>query len=405
MTLRQLRGNGQLFWRTGIGQALGIGTASSHFRSVVAGNRPLTMTARCVDNLQTKEELQPLWTMFRSEIEPISAILGYILLEIPSKDFVYWYAMFLGHAQYVASYEALYPFNEIISRGWLTFGQVLLVCNNSRLLAFVVPYVALMIGDHTLVSFLAACLFLGAMVHGNWVNSFLTRCGLECDMVLGTSMINMSTDGRVEQANKVFKEMPESDTSAYTSLISLLTIHEFSPESNEFVLGGRLLPRTKLFGTMELSCVKMIHVTFLGLLSACSQVGWVEKSRWHLIGIKHSRSSELQDQCYACLIDIFRRPKLFSLAERVFRCVRFWATTLFSTPSMLRRPSGVMVWLGNLTLWHASDCAMTLQHDTAAVRVQLYQPVRKGGPPPNVHLEDKVILGGGGIDKTHTCIT
>ncbi|PON75781.1 hypothetical protein PanWU01x14_040410 [Parasponia andersonii] len=84
--------------------------------------------------------------------------------------------------------------------------------------------------------------------------------------------------------------------------------------------------------------------------------------------------------------------ELMIVDKRVVRCVHFWTATLFSTPSVLQHHSGVMAWLGELPLWHPNDCAMTLQLDATAVRVRPCQPVSKGWPPPNFHLEDKVFL-------------
>lgn len=158
----------------------------------------------------------------------------------------------------------------------------------------------------TIASALAACAHLGAIDHGKWVHSYLNRSSLECDVVIGTALVDMyGKCGSVERAYKVFEEMLEKDTLAYTAMISVLALHGFSKEAFH------------LFGEMETMGVKPNHVTFVGLLSACSHAGLVEKGRWCFDVMKRVHSIEPQVHHYACLVDILSRAGLFDEAERV----------------------------------------------------------------------------------------
>ncbi|KAM6556465.1 hypothetical protein CsatB_003484 [Cannabis sativa] len=74
----------------------------------------------------------------------------------------------------------------------------------------------------TLASVLAACAHLGSIDHGKWVHNYMSRCGVECDVVIGTALVDMyGKCGSIERACMVFKEMPEKDTLAYTAMISV----------------------------------------------------------------------------------------------------------------------------------------------------------------------------------------
>ncbi|KAF4396479.1 hypothetical protein F8388_005749 [Cannabis sativa] len=160
----------------------------------------------------------------------------------------------------------------------------------------------------TLAGVLAACAHLGSIDHGKWVHNYMSRCGVECDVVIGTALVDMyGKCGSIERACMVFKEMPEKDTLAYTAMISVLALHGFSTEAFD------------LFGEMEMTGVKPNHVTFVGLLSACSHAGFVEKGRWCFDVMKRVHLIEPQVHHYACLVDILGRAGLFDEAERVIR--------------------------------------------------------------------------------------
>ncbi|KAF2315726.1 hypothetical protein GH714_040258 [Hevea brasiliensis] len=121
----------------------------------------------------------------------------------------------------------------------------------------------------TIASVLSACAYLGAIDHGKWVHGYLRRSGLECDMVIGTALVDMyGKCGCLERAYEVFKEMPEKDTLAWTAIISVFALHGYGQEAFD------------IFKEMEAEGVKPNHVTFVGLLSACAHSGFVEIGRW-----------------------------------------------------------------------------------------------------------------------------
>ncbi|GMN40875.1 hypothetical protein TIFTF001_010105 [Ficus carica] len=160
----------------------------------------------------------------------------------------------------------------------------------------------------TIASVLSACAQLGAIDHGKWVDSYLRRSGLECDVVIGTALVDMyGKCGSVERASKVFEEMPEKDILAYTTMISVLALHGFSKEAFD------------VYGEMEMSGVKPNHVTFVGLLTACSHAGLIDKGHWFLDVMKRVHSIEPQVYHYACMVDMLSRAGLFEEAERVIR--------------------------------------------------------------------------------------
>ncbi|KAA3456182.1 pentatricopeptide repeat-containing protein [Gossypium australe] len=160
----------------------------------------------------------------------------------------------------------------------------------------------------TIASVLSACAYLGAIDHGKWIHGYLRRSGIECDVVIGTALVDMyGKCGSVERAYEVFKEMPKRDTLAWTAIISTFALHGYSKEAFD------------TFKEMEAVLVKPNHVTFLGLLSACAHSGMVEKARWCFDMMKRVYSVEPQLHHYASMVDVLSRAGLF---EEVGELVR-----------------------------------------------------------------------------------
>lgn len=160
----------------------------------------------------------------------------------------------------------------------------------------------------TVASALSACASLGAIDQGKWVHSYLERSGLECDMVIGTALVDMyGKCGCVERALDVFKAMPVKDVLAWTSMISVLALHGYKVKAFE------------IFAEMEAVGVRPNAITFVGLLSACAHSGLVEKGQWCFDMMRRVYCIEPQVQHYACMIDIFGRAGLFTEAEELIR--------------------------------------------------------------------------------------
>ena len=236
--------------------------------------------------------------------------------EMPNRDVVSWNSMIVGYLRSGDLDEALDLFSRMRNRNVVTWNSMITgFVQGGRPREALELFQEMQVMDRmvrpdkvTIASVLSACAHLGAICHGKWVHNYLRRCGLECDVVISTALVDMyGKCGSMEQAYKVFKEMPEKDTLAYTAMISVLALHGYSKEAFH------------VFGEMEMSGVKPNHVTFVGLLSACSHAGLVEKSRWCLDVMKRVHSIEPQVYHYACVVDVLGRAGLFEEAEQVIR--------------------------------------------------------------------------------------
>ncbi|XP_042062239.1 pentatricopeptide repeat-containing protein At5g66520-like [Salvia splendens] len=158
----------------------------------------------------------------------------------------------------------------------------------------------------TVASALSACASLGAIDHGKWVHSYLERSGIECDMVIGTALVDMyGKCGYVNRALEVFNGMRGKDFLAWTAMISVLALNGYGEEAFE------------VFEEMVAAGVRPNAVTFVGLLSACAHSGLVQKGRQCFNSMKRDYHIEPQVEHYACMIDILGRAGLFTEAQDV----------------------------------------------------------------------------------------
>lgn len=160
----------------------------------------------------------------------------------------------------------------------------------------------------TIASALSACASLGAVDHGRWVHGYLKRSMLECDMVIGTALVDMyGKCGCVDEAFEVFRGMPKKDVLTWTAMISVFALH------------GRGIEAFQLFAEMEANGIWPNAVTFTGLLSACAHSGLVEKCRSCFDMMKRMYSVEPKVIHYACMVDALSRAGHFGEAQELIR--------------------------------------------------------------------------------------
>lgn len=74
--------------------------------------------------------------------------------------------------------------------------------------------------EFTMSVVLSACGKLGTLEHGKWAHAYIDRCGMEIDVILGTSLIDMYAKcGRIDRARWVFNNLgPNTDVMAWSAM-------------------------------------------------------------------------------------------------------------------------------------------------------------------------------------------
>lgn len=239
--------------------------------------------------------------------------------EMLKRDVVSWNSMIIGYLRSGNLDEALDLFRKMQKRNNITWNSIItgFVQGGRPKEALEFFHEMQFLSDDinavrpdkiTIASALSACAYLGAIDHGKWVHGYLSRSGLECDLVIGTALVDMyGKCGCLERAFEVFKKMPNKDTLAWTAMISVFALHGYGKEAFD------------IFEEMQAERVNPNHVTFVALLSACAHSGLVDKGRWCFEVMRCIYFIEPQVHHYACMVDVLGRAGLFEEAVGLIR--------------------------------------------------------------------------------------
>lgn len=147
-----------------------------------------------------------------------------------------------------------------------------------------------------ITSVLAAIASLAALQQGKEIHGYTIRRGILANVFVGSALIDMYAKcGNVDIAQKVFYQLPEKNVVSWTAMIVGYGMHGLSGDAFTF------------FSQMQQAGIKPNHITFIGLLSACSHAGLVDKGRQYFDCMTKDYCIKPQIDHYACMIDILGR--------------------------------------------------------------------------------------------------
>ncbi|XP_008451419.2 pentatricopeptide repeat-containing protein At2g22410, mitochondrial-like [Cucumis melo] len=190
--------------------------------------------------------------------------------EMPERNIVSWNAMIAGYSQNSQPMEALELFNNMVD------------------------VVGLVPTEDTLVCVLSACGQLGCFemgeeIHRNHVN----KIGIQVSLILKNAVMDMYAKcGSIDAAAKLFHSMPEKNLVSWNSMISAYASY------------GHAKKALTLFDQMKCSGLKPDHITFIGVLSACSYGGFVSEGQAHFESMESCFGVEPKREHYACMVDL-----------------------------------------------------------------------------------------------------
>eukprot|EP00257_Ricinus_communis_P019729 XP_015578801.1 pentatricopeptide repeat-containing protein At1g08070, chloroplastic [Ricinus communis] len=221
--------------------------------------------------------------------------------KIPVRNLVCWTSLIVGYARLNMYKEGLELFREL---------QIAGVIADAALVACVV----------------SACGHMGALAQGRWVHTYCERNGIDMNLSVRNALIDMySKCGDIEKAHQIFNGMVKKDLFSWTAMISGFAMNGYSDEALE------------LFAQVE-TCndVKPNEVTFLGVLSACSHGGFVDKGFQYFKAMSQIYHITPRIEHYGCMVDLLGRSNLLNEAEKFIRAmpiqpdVVIWRSLLFA---------------------------------------------------------------------------
>ncbi|KAG8366503.1 hypothetical protein BUALT_Bualt17G0086800 [Buddleja alternifolia] len=247
------------------------------------------------------------------------------------KNIVSWTAMLVGYGQNGYSEEAVRTFCEMQRYG-------------------VEP------DDFTLGSVISSCANLASLEEGAQFHAQALVAGLISFITVSNALITLYAKcGNIEEAHKLFNEIKLKDEVSWTALVS------------GYAQFGKANETINLFEEMLGYGLKPDGVTFVGVLSACSRAGFVEKGRFYfsLMVDKYGIKPVLDH--YTCMIDLFSRAGQLEEAQNFILQMPCcpdtigWATLLSSCRNR-----------GNMEIgkW-AAECLLELDPQNTAGHVLL----------------------------------
>ncbi|XVF21152.1 hypothetical protein REPUB_Repub12eG0066000 [Reevesia pubescens] len=148
----------------------------------------------------------------------------------------------------------------------------------------------------TFATVLSACASVATLERGMEVHACAIRACLESDVVVGSAIVDMySKCGRIDYASRFFNMMPIRNVYSWNSMISGYARHGY---------GDKAL---KLFTHMKLDGQLPDHVTFVGVLSACSHVGLVDEGFSHFNSMTELYGLAPKMEHFSCMVDLLAR--------------------------------------------------------------------------------------------------
>ncbi|KAI4330115.1 hypothetical protein MLD38_028421 [Melastoma candidum] len=274
---------------------------------------------------------------------------------MPHRNTVSWTAMIAGYAQSGKGDEALDLFRQMNEES-------------------VIP------SPLTFVSVLGACADMAVIERGKQIHGYITRTISNTDMLnvyVSNALVDMYCKcGDMNSAEVIFKEMPHKDIVSWNSMITGYSQNGFGHKA--------------LFLLKEMieENIQPNHVTFLGVLSACSHTGLGNEALDIVDLMVNHHNVVLTPDHFAILIDALgRRNRLQEATDLIQRCpdkshhVAVWGSLLASSRvhgnvKIARRAADALLELepwnvGRYVMMSNTYAAANKWHDSEEVRIQL----------------------------------
>ncbi|XP_031279737.1 putative pentatricopeptide repeat-containing protein At3g25970 [Pistacia vera] len=214
--------------------------------------------------------------------------------------------------------DALHVFNSMESKDRISWNSIL-----TGLSQFGFSEDALKIFEHMRSSLveidhyafsavLRSCSDLATLQLGQQVHVLATKSGFESNDFVASSLIFMySKCGIIEDARKSFEETSKSSSITWNSIIFGYAQH------------GQGNVALDLFFQMREKKVKLDHITFVAVLTACSHIGLVEQGQHFLKWMESDYGIPPRMEHYACAIDLFGRAGRLHEAKSLIESMPF----------------------------------------------------------------------------------
>lgn len=210
---------------------------------------------------------------------------------VEEKDIVAWSAMLGGYAQVGDSIGAVRLFCQLAKEGIdpneYTFSSVINSCCNPM-----------------------ATVEQGKQLHARSIKS-----GHHTALCVSSALVTMyAKRGNIESANEIFRRQKERDIVSWNSMISGYSQHGYGTKALE------------IFEEMQTHNLELDNVTFIGVLTACTHAGLVEKGQSYFDMMVKDHHIDPTMEHYSCMVDLYSRAGLLEKAMSLIEGMPFPAS-------------------------------------------------------------------------------
>lgn len=206
-----------------------------------------------------------------------------MLDSMPERDVVSWTAIFGGYVQNGNGEEVLQLFQQM-------------------------RWAGIQPDEFNYASVLSSCASLSALEQGKQVHSLMVKSKSGDYVSAHNSLVTMYAKcGSVDDARLMFEKMSTRDLVSWTAIIV------------GYAQSGRGKDALQLYEQMVRTGFKPDHVTFVGVLFACSHAGLVKEGRHYFHSMSHDYCITPRTQHYACMIDLLGRAGHMDEAEELLK--------------------------------------------------------------------------------------
>ncbi|GAV59525.1 PPR domain-containing protein/PPR_2 domain-containing protein/DYW_deaminase domain-containing protein [Cephalotus follicularis] len=148
----------------------------------------------------------------------------------------------------------------------------------------------------TLSAVLLASAHSGALYAGKCIHDQVVKMGLEENVIVGTSIIDMYCKcGRVEMARKAFDGMKDKNVRSWTAMIAGYGMH------------GQAREALEVFYKMIRTGVRPNYITFVSVLALCGHAGLLQEACHWFNAMNCEYNIEPGIEHYGCMVDLLGR--------------------------------------------------------------------------------------------------
>lgn len=187
----------------------------------------------------------------------------------------------------------------------------------------------------TLSSMLSASSGLATLNQGLQIHAHVFKMILESDLSVQNSLVSMySKCGHLEDASRVFESINYLNIISYNSMITAYAQNGLGKEA------------IILYEKMQKGGEKPNEITFLGVLSACVHMGFVDEGWSYFNSMRSSNNLQPGVDHYACIVDLLGRSGFLDEAMNLINSMPFephsgvWGALLGASRTYLRLDIG-----------------------------------------------------------------